>query len=333
MKTLEKTSNWVAVILAAGKGTRMKSKVPKVLHPVLGKPMMAYVVEACLQAGVHKLVGVIGSDGEAIKRAISGISHWVVQSEPLGTGHALLQARPFLERWRMSFLVLAGDKPCLTAEEIQRIRAHHSQSHPAATLLTAILEQPADSGRVLRDSQGRFLRIVEQTDPSFEDLQTREVNASLYAFDPQVLPLLDELKPHEPKGEYYLTDLPEILRNHGLRVETVQAQCAEVVQGVNTRSDLARAVAILKRRTLEKLMRAGVTVIDPDSTFVEADVEIGADTVLYPFTYIRRGAVIGKNCRIGPFVKLGPRHVPDGSVIEGVWEDDQTGSGFGRPSA
>ena len=295
-----------AVILAAGKGTRMNSPYPKVLFQLCGRPLLEWVVKAVKRAGIEKVVVVVGSRKEEVTKLVEGLgAKWVEQSQQLGTGHALKVASPLLRGSDGDVLVLYGDTPLVRAETLKELYRRHRETQVEVTLLTTYTEDPTGYGRVIRDKQGRVKKIVEEIDLSEEERQTKEVNAGIYCFKTGPLArALEGLTPENKKGEYYLTQVVELLSNGGGKVEAMPMANTGELLGVNSQADLARLSQIAYEETLRRIMDNGVTVTAPSSTFVEEGAEIGAGTVLYPFTYVSKGVVVGKGCRVGPFVYL-----------------------------
>ena len=315
------------VILAAGQGKRMKSALPKVLHPVAGRAMLSYVLDAARGVEPHRILVVVSPPAERIRKVVGEAAdvEYVVQEERLGTGHALLCAREALGVDPADCLVLCGDSPLLRAETLRRLVRHHrSASGAVATVLTACPEDPTGYGRVLRDpTTGAVLRIVEETDASPEDRSVREVNTGIYCFSwPEVLPYLERLTPDNRQKELYLPDVLSGLVGDGRRVEAVATQDPGEVQGVNDRVQLARVEAGLRMEILMSLMCSGVTVTDPASTYVDWGVEVGPDSVLEPGTVLRGRTIVGPGCRVGPWAYLedavlGPGCRVFASVVEG----------------
>ena len=295
----------VAVILAAGKGIRMKSALPKVLHGVGGMPMLQHVVNAARAAGASRTLVVVGFEGELVRERLGPEVEYVTQSEQLGTGHALMQTQEALRSFSGTVLLLCGDTPLLTSATLQSLTAAHRTSAAAATVLTAAPDDPAGYGRILRDANGRVLGIVEQKDASPQELKIGEINTGIYCFETGPLfAALGGLTCNNAQKEYYLTDVLAIFARSGQSVEAVQVEDFQETLGINSRVQLAEAEAILRRRKLIELMEGGVTVMDPASTFVDAGVFIGRDTVLYPFTWIEGATSIGEGCHIGPNTRI-----------------------------
>ncbi len=292
-----------AVILAAGKGTRMKSDLPKVLHPLCGQPMLKYVVETVRQAGVRRVILVVGSEGEDIRAAVGGHAEYVTQKTPLGTGHALAQALPRLRGGALAYVVY-GDMPFISTATLRALR--RALRGPAvASLATRIVDQTRGFGRIVRDPAGRFLRIVEEKDATPQEAAIREVNAGVYCVRIAALrQALRDVRPANRQGEYYLTDAVNVLAAAGREVVAVSVSDPEEMVGINTREDLAEAEAVMRRRITHRLMQDGVTVIDPPTTFVHAGVRVGKDTVLQPGTILTGRTMIGEQCTIGPGARI-----------------------------
>ena len=295
----------VAVILAAGKGTRMKSSLPKVLHGVGGKPMLRHVMDAAQAAGATRSIVVVGFGGEQVAAAMGAGAEYVTQAEQLGTGHAVMQTKEILRGFEGTVLLLCGDTPLLTAVTLQSLCEAHRGSGAAATVLTAILANPSGYGRILRDADGGVTGIVEQKDATPEQLSIGEINTGNYCFEATALfGALDGLTCDNAQKEYYLTDVLSILAQAGQKVGAVQVADFEETLGINSRAQLAEAEAVLRRRKLVDLMESGVTVMDPASTFIDTGVSIGRDTIIYPFTWIEGDTVIGEECLIGPNTRI-----------------------------
>ena len=290
-----------AVILAAGQGTRMRSSLPKVLHPVAGVPMVLWPIRNAQALGASPIVLVVGVGAEAVEQTVGDQVFYAQQAERLGTGHAALQAREQLLGRSDAVLVLYGDMPNLTLETLQRLVATHLEKHPAITLLSVLADDSMGFGRVVRDGQGHARAIVEEAVATPEVLALRELNCGIYCFDAAWLwKRLPDVTPTPPKNEYYLTDMVGLAVADGLPVEVVTIRDVSEVQGVNTRAHLARSERIMRARICEQLMVSGVTLIDPATTYVDAGVQVGQDTVIQPNTHLRGQTVIGARCVIGP---------------------------------
>ncbi len=284
------------VILAAGESKRMRSRRPKVLHPLCGRPLLAYPLRLA-RALADRIVVVIGPERDDVRAVVGDDARVVEQRERLGTGHAVLQARA--ECREGTILVLAADMPLLSAETLERLLAHHATSGAAATVLSAIAERPHGYGRVLRQG-GRVARIVEERDATDSEKKVAEINTSIYAFDAgRLWPALAEIKPDNDQGEYYLTDVVGVLAKKGLRVEALSVPDPVEALGVNDRKQLAQVAALQRARILDRLMAEGVTILDPPSTWIDDTVTIGPDTVVYPNVLIEGGSAIGADCVIG----------------------------------
>jgi bifunctional UDP-N-acetylglucosamine pyrophosphorylase/glucosamine-1-phosphate N-acetyltransferase len=306
----------VAVILAAGKGTRMKSARPKVLHAVGGKPMLQHVMEAAKQAGANRTVVVVGFGGEQVQAEIGSAAEYVLQKEQLGTGHAMMQVQPALAGFSGTVLLLCGDTPLLTGKTLENLVSVHKQSGAAATVLTAVPADATGYGRILRDATGQVMGIVEQKDASEEQKKIGEINTGIYCFEAAPLfAALAGLTCNNAQGEYYLTDVLAILAEAGKRVGAVLVEDFQETLGINSRVQLAEAEAILRQRKLIDLMESGVTVMDPASTFVDAAVSIGQDTILYPYTWIEGDTTIGRDCRIGPHTRIADSQIGDAVTL------------------
>ena len=293
------------VILAAGKGTRMKSSLPKVLHKAGGKAMLAHVLTAAKEAGARRNIVVVGFGGEAVEAALKGEAEFVTQAEQLGTGHAVLQAEPLLGGTQGTVLVLCGDTPLLTGKLLEKLVREHAAAGAKATVLTAVMPDATGYGRVLRSADGMVERIVEHKDATAEERAVREVNSGIYCFEASDLfAALHEVGNDNAQGEYYLPDVLEILKKKGEKIFAVAADDYEETLGVNSRAQLAASEKILRRRKNEALMADGVTLMDPDTTYVDADVRVGRDTVIYPGTWLEGATVIGEGCEIGPSARF-----------------------------
>jgi bifunctional UDP-N-acetylglucosamine pyrophosphorylase / glucosamine-1-phosphate N-acetyltransferase len=304
----------VAIILAAGHGKRMKSDRAKVLHEVCGRPMIHYVVEAARGAGAKMIVVVVGYGADQV-RALLGNEPDIVfatQTRQLGTGDAVKAAQPTLGDYQGPALVLVGDEPLVRPGPLADLLGIQAREQAACLLGTANLPDPTGFGRILRDSAGRFLRIVEERDCTPEEKAIREVNPSCYVFDLPVLwDALARLGTSNAQGEYYLTDAPALLSEMHLKVVALALLEPNDILGVNTRQHLAQAHAIMQERIQDHWLSEGVSIVDPRNTYIDGRARIGPDTVIFPFTVIHGGVIIGKDCRIGPFT-----HVRDGTVLD-----------------
>jgi bifunctional UDP-N-acetylglucosamine pyrophosphorylase/glucosamine-1-phosphate N-acetyltransferase len=295
----------VAVILAAGLGTRMKSRKPKVLHEIAGVPLIEHVLATVKQAGVEEVLIVLGHQGEKVEEVLGAGYRYVYQREQLGTGHALKQALPLLREYSGgNCLVLCGDTPLLKSKTLQELIARHLQTEAKATVLTAMLADPSGYGRVIKGSRG-IQKIVEEKDASVAEKEVKEINTGAYCFDlDSVKAGLKKLTPANVQGEYYLTDLIKFLVEQNERVETFVLENSHEALGVNNRVQLAQAEAYLRREIIEAQMLQGVTIIDPEHTYIGRMVKIGQDTVLYPGVILEGATTIGENCQIGPYTRI-----------------------------
>jgi bifunctional UDP-N-acetylglucosamine pyrophosphorylase/glucosamine-1-phosphate N-acetyltransferase len=305
------------VILAAGKGTRMKSGLPKVLHRAAGLPLIDHVLRTAHSLQPSSTVVIVGHQAELLKDALGkrpGLS-LATQEPQLGTGHALLQAEPALRGARGTVVLLSGDVPLLRAETLERLRDVHQRSSAAATVLTAMVDEPHGYGRIVRDG-GDIAAIVEHKDASDAQRAIREINSGIYAFD--LAPLFDALREigsSNAQGEYYLPDLVTIYRARGLKVETVVLEDAREILGVNSRQELAEVAGVLKATKNETLMAEGVTIVDPVTTYIGPDVSVGADTILHPGVYLEGRTRIGTGCEIHSGVRIVDSTIDDHVVI------------------
>lgn len=309
--------NIFSIVLAAGKGKRMKSKLYKVLHPVCGQPMVGHVLDAVEGLGASRNVVVVGHGSEAVKAYLGSRAEFVMQAEQLGTGHAVLQAAPLLEQEEGVTVVVCGDTPLVMEETLRRMIEVHGQSGAAATVLTAELADPTGYGRVIRDGIGQVMAIVEQKDCTPEQVMVKEINTGTYCFDNRKLfAALGRVTNHNAQNEYYLTDVIRILKEDGHGVAAWQTTDPAEAIGVNDRVALSEAERLMRARIVRGLMLDGVTVIDPAHTYVEKDVTIGADTVLLPGCVLKGKTVIGEDCVIGPHVEMTDSVVGNGVHIK-----------------
>ena len=318
-----------AAVLAAGKGTRMKSDLPKVLHKICGVPMVCHVLKAAREAGSDRVVLVAGFGGDLVAREVKSQAEVVFQHEQLGTAHALQQAAGPLRGFDGDVLVLCGDTPLISAGALKDLVSAHRESGASATVLTAALENPSGYGRVIRDPSGRVQGIVEQKDASPEELKVREINTGIYCFKSGGLfEDLDLIKPDNVQGEYYLPDIVGHYVTEGRVVAAVPAGEPVEIMGINDRCQLAVARAALSLRTNTGLMLSGVTMVDPSTVYIDAGVTIGRDTVIYPHTVIQGSTVIGGGCAIGPFTQIISARLGDSvTVRQSVIEESDVGSG------
>ncbi len=308
-----KTDQRAAVILAAGKGTRMKSQLPKVLHPVAGLPMAAWPARLARELGCDPTVMVVGHGADEVREALRGEAlSFAVQAEQLGTGHAVLCARSALASFSGTLLLLCGDVPLLRRETIERLLDYHRSQEAAVTILTAEMADPHGYGRIVREGD-EVLRIVEEKDAMARERSIREVNTGIYAFEaPFVFEALGGVGKDNAQGEYYLTDVVAAARAAGKKVCALSAAEPAETMGINDRVQLAEAGALMRRRVNEALMRAGVTLLDPTTTYIDPSVEIGADTVVHPGAHLRGATRLGSGCTVEPGVIVTDCEIGDG---------------------
>lgn len=307
----------MAVVLAAGQGKRMKSKLYKVLHPVCGKPMVGHVLDTVKATGCQRTVVVVGHGAEKVKAYIGEDAEYVLQETQLGTGHAVKQAKDLLGSEQGTTIVICGDTPLVTTETLQGLMALHEGQAAAATILTAVMEQPAGYGRIIRGEDGGVQKIVEQKDCTPEEAAVNEINTGTYCFDnAKLFAALEKVTNTNNQQEYYLTDVIGILRAQGDIVLGYQAHDAAESIGVNDRLALSEAEEFMRQRINKNHMLNGVTIIDPASTYIGADVVIGADTVLYPGSTLKGKTVIGEDCVIGPSSEIEDCVIMDGASVK-----------------
>jgi len=324
------------VLLAAGKGTRMRSKQPKVLHSLSGRPLIWYALQAIKAFSDDPPVIVIGPQSEAVKEVVGETAQFVTQEEQLGTGHAVMQAKRLLQGKSELVVVVNADLPMLTGETLKNLVDMQKNNPGPLTLLTVMNENPRGFGRILRDNHGHVVTIVEEVDATPEQLAIKELNVGAYCFRADWLwEHLDKL-PLSSNGEYFLTDMIGIASSAGLPVEACILENPVEAMGINTRVHLAEAEAIMRKKTNTKWMLDGVTIVDPNNTYIDASVTIGKDTTLYPNTFLEGDTVIGEDCRIGPNTivrdsQVGNRCEILGSMIESAKIEDQVDIGpFGH---
>jgi bifunctional UDP-N-acetylglucosamine pyrophosphorylase/glucosamine-1-phosphate N-acetyltransferase len=294
------------VIIGAGKGTRMKSSLAKVLHSLAGRPLMAHVLELAQQLAPQWCIAVVGHQAEAVQALCETYGTTCVRQEPqLGTGHAVAQTAPLLASFTGDVLVLYGDVPLLQLATAQALWEAHRREQASVTVLTAYVDDPTDYGRIIRDAQGRMVQIVEERDASAAQRAVREINSGIYCLSaPFLFSALQRIGRANAQGEQYLTDVVGVAVQEQRTVAHLVAPEAQEVLGINTRVDLAHQEAVLRRRICERLMLAGVTMHDPASTVIDSQVSIGQDTVIAAQTHILGASTLGKECHIGPHVVL-----------------------------
>ena len=314
----------VAIILAAGVSSRMTTQLPKVLHEVCGRPMLAYVLDACREVGVDRIYIIVGFGSEQVKEQFARDNDivWIQQDEQLGTAHAVLCCKKQLEDFDGETMVLCGDGPLVRAETLKTLIEKHQKEQAAAILATAVLDEPSGYGRIIRDVYGNIQGIIEDSSCTPEQSAIKEVNPSYYLFHNKILfEAVERVKPDNVKKEYYLTDAVSNIIATGHKVVSVTAVRPEEAMGVNSRAQLSVASKIMQKRIQQKLMDQGVTIVDPQNTWIDARAQIGLDTIIEPFTYIHGEVRIGISCRIGPFAYLREGTVLEDDVVLGVYTE------------
>src|SRR5438105_974799 len=305
------------VVLAAGQGTRMKSRMPKVLHPLAGRPLVEHVLKTSEAISPSTVTLIVGHGADIVRSTVGTRPNrdFVIQDPQLGTAHALQQAEARLAGRQGTVVLLSGDVPLLSGSTMRRLLEIHQAAKAAATVVTAVVERPYGYGRIVR-TRGRIARIVEERDASPDVRQIREINSGIYAFD--LAPLFDALRgiaAQNAQGEFYLTDLIAIYRRRKLAVETLVVDNQQEIRGINSRSELAEVSRIVRQTKNEELMAAGVTIIDPATTYIDQNVEIGADTVIHPGVTIEGQSRIGAACEIHANVRIVDSEIADKTVI------------------
>lgn len=305
-----------SIILAAGKGTRMKSAYPKVIHKVCGKEMVNHVIDISKCAGIDETIVVLGHGIEEVKAVLSDDVKIAIQNEQLGTAHAVMMANEFIDNEDM-VVVLCGDTPLISDNTLKTFFEYHNSNGNAVTVLTTTIDEPFGYGRVIRDSEGSFLKIVEQKDANEEEKLTKEINSGIYCFNGDFLKKsLMYVGNNNAQGEYYLPDTIEIIRNMGGKVGAFLGATIEELMGVNSRIQLSEAEKIMRKRINEYHMINGVTIIDVDSTYIDSGIEIGNDTIILPGCMITNGTKIGSNCIIGPQTSIKSSIVGNSTTIK-----------------
>lgn len=298
-----------SVILAAGKGTRMKSQTPKVLHQIFDKTLVGYVIDAVNGTGlVDESFVIVGHQAERVEEYIKSTyenARTVLQTPQLGTGHAVSMVCPHLEDFDGEVIILCGDTPLITSETLKKFIDYHKAVNSDITVMSAIFDNPTNYGRIIRNTDGSLDSIVEEKDANEEQKKIKEVNAGIYCLNwAKIKPAFSQLKTNNAQGEYYLTDIIEWGNKNNLNVNANPLENNEEIFGINSKLHLAEASKILNKRILNKHMENGVTIVDPETTWISIDTEIGADTIIYPNCYITGKNKIGSDCKIGPFAHL-----------------------------
>ncbi len=311
--------NKYAIILAAGKGSRMKSKrddISKVSFPILGQPLVKYVINVLKPIGFDKIIAVVGFGGKTSEKIVKDECDVVWQNEQKGSGHAVMMAAPILEGKEGSTIVCCGDTPLLSEETLAEMYRYHEKEGNDLTVMTSILDDPTGYGRIVKEN-GKVVRIVEQKDATPEEKEIKEINAGLYIFNNKALfEALHHVGTNNAAGEYYLTDVLGIFVKWGLKAGSYVVSDRNETLGVNDRAQLAVAAKLIQQRINKKLMLSGVTIEDPDNTYIGPSVKIDADTIIKPGCYIMGNTVIGSECVIGPNVVLEDAIVPEGKIVK-----------------
>jgi len=308
--------NLTGIILAAGEGTRMKSDIPKVLHMVSGKPMLQYMLDVFSQLKIKNTIVVVGHKADQVKRSVKGSGlKFIRQKQLLGSGDAVRVAKDALSGSRGDVLIVCGDTPLVSHQSLRDLLSAHRDNQAACTMLTAITKNPTGYGRILRNEENQIVGIVEEQDADTYEKAINEINVGAYCFKiKELFTSLKEVKPENIKKEYYLTDVIKILNKKKTKIQNVYAQDEEEAFGVNSRLTLSHANKIINKRKIEQFNSGDVTIIDPVTTYIQGDVEIGRDTIIYPHTIIEGKIKIGKDCRIGPFARLRSGTILENSV-------------------
>ncbi len=304
----------------------MHSDIPKVLHPVCGKPMMQYVVDVARKLRSLKIYVILGFKNEVVREALGRDLQVVIQKKLLGTADAIRSAAPFFRTYRGDVLILSGDTPLLTQETVRQVVQKHRSSSAECTFLTATVLQPQGYGRVIRDGRGKVVAIREEKDSTPREKEINEINVGVYCFySKRLFALLKAIKLNPKKKEFYLTDIIALLVQKKATIETVETKDFQEGLGINTRKDLSFAESVIRKKNLWDFMLQGVTIIDPQTTYIDADVKIGRDTVIRPLTVIEKNVHIGGHCSIGPFCRLRPgTRIADGVEIGNFTEVSRT---------
>lgn len=294
-------NNVMAIVMAAGKGTRMKSKKSKLVQKIYGKEVVKRAVENAEKAGIKDIVAVVGYMKEEVMAVLGDSVKYAKQDEMLGTGHAVMQAKEYLRGKKGKVLVLNGDVPLIRPETLNKLIEKSIENKEYVTLLTAIYDNPTGYGRIVRDEGGNISAIVEEKDTTEEQKEIKEINAGIYCFDiEELLAALEKIQPNNAQGEYYLTDVIQIINEKGLKTGAVIVEDNTEILGINDRIQLEMLTKVLQMRINTEHMKKGVTIEDVNNTYIYDDVEIGMDTVIHPNTTIKSGVVIGEDCEIGP---------------------------------
>ena len=317
----------ISIILAAGEGTRMKSKLPKVLHKICGKPILEYVIDASNDANVQINVVIVGHGGDKVKDYLKDKDVYfenqpIGEDVPYGTGFAVMQGLKHIEE-DSTVVILCGDIPLITKETINKLLDYHKKDEYHCTVLTAIVDNPAGYGRIIRDKNGNIAKIVEQKDANEEERLVNEINTGVYCFTGKLLKYgLEKIDSNNAQGEFYLTDVVEILVNEGYNVGAHIIEDSTEINGINNRVQLSFCEKIMRKRINEEHMLHGVTLINPDTTYIEKGVIIGSDTIIYPNTFIEGNTIIGNSCLIRSNSRIINSKIDDEVIIESSLIED-----------
>lgn len=316
-----------AIILAAGKSKRMKTKTPKILHPLMGKPMIDYVLETCNKVGIDEAILVVGHEREKVMDYLGERVKYALQEDQMGTGHAVMQAMPLLEDFSGNVIILCGDMPLFSPGTLANFISLHRESESRVSLLTAIMKDPGKLGRIVRNKDGSVEKIVEAVDATPDELKINEVNTGTYIFDADYLrEILPAIGLPNVQKEIYLTDTIAISREVGEKIFAMSCPDYRESLGVNSRADMAKASKVIRERINHDLMMSGVTIYDPNNTYIEKTVEIGNDTVILPGCMILGETVIGSDCVIGPNSRINNSKIGRGSIVnESVLNESEVG--------
>ena len=302
------------IIMAAGKGKRMKSNLPKVLHNLAGKPILNYALDTVDKLEAKRKILIVGYKGDKIRELIGDKIEYIEQKKQLGTAHAVLQTKRLLSDFKGDVLILSGDVPFLSVKTLKKLLKYHQANNFYCTLVSTTLKNPKGYGRIIRDKKGEIKGIIEEVDLSADKKKITEVNSGIYCFNKDKLfQALEKIAPDNKQGEYYLTDSVEILLREGLTVGNIIVKNYSEILGINSRLDLTDASQKVYQKTLQDLMLQGVTIVDPNSTFIEQGVKIGQDTIIFPFTIIEKDTKIESGSLIGPY-----SHLIDADIGKGV---------------
>ncbi|HEX3034184.1 MAG TPA: bifunctional UDP-N-acetylglucosamine diphosphorylase/glucosamine-1-phosphate N-acetyltransferase GlmU [Thermodesulfobacteriota bacterium] len=306
------------IVLAAGRGKRMKSECPKVLHPILGLPMLSFVLDAVMKISPERIVVVVGFGKEEVNENIqSDRIEYVLQGEQLGTGHAVMCAEKALRDFRGTVIIVNGDFPLIRPETLSSFINSHDESGATLTLLTTTLDNPYGYGRIIRNKKGGIIKVVEEKDATPNEKDIKEINAGTYCVESGFLwRALSQTNTENEQQEYYLPDIVKIASRNGGKVNGFTVPDSEEVLGVNNRAELAKVERILRKRRNEDLMLSGVTIIDPEVTYISPRASVGADSVIYPNTFIYGNTTIGNKCSIGPSVWIHDSKIGDEVTIK-----------------